>query len=318
MPTVRLKTIKFPQAAGIPNATMDWDLSWPELIWAAVSVGKGSLAHVLQHGQYSLLEIVYRSAMVYANLLEKPDARFGRSDAYEGLDPSEKGAISYFLGLALTKAFVADRLGVPWLMHLDLFRDRFAVNLAPGERPDLFGQDALGRWIVAESKGRTNAHDSEALAKAKVQASQVIDVGGSIPHLSIGLVASFERKSLSLVADDPPIDRSREAISLKLSREEFLEAYYRPFRRLTETFPVARQAIGGYEVQGVRSESADLVVGISDRRIRELSQGFGAPFRQGRPIEDRDRNAYLGMDGVYVGLGASWREESMRLQPQER
>lgn len=320
MPIIDLKTINFPLAAAIPNGTQRWDLPWPELVWAAVSVGKGSLAHMLQYGQYSMFEIIYRSAIIYANLLEKPDTRFARSDAYDGLDPSEKGAISYFLGLALTKAFVAQKLDVPWLMHLDLYRNRFGVNLAPGERPDLFGHDSLGRWVIAESKGRTHAHDQKALAKAKAQASQVIDVGGSAPHLSIGLVASFQKGRLALVVDDPPVDESGERISLQVSEEEFRRTYYRPFEELLAAFPAQEERIGNHNVRVIRSESADLFVGIANEYVQAVKAPLAGevPRRPTPEVRDLDRKAYLGSDGIYVRLGESWNEELMQLQPQER
>lgn len=318
MPIVDLKALNFPPAVGVQNGAQRWNLPWNELVWAAVSVGKGSLAHMVQHGQYSMFEIIFRAAMVYANLLEKQDARFARSEAYDGLDPSEKGAVSYFLGLALTKAFVAEKLDVPWLMHLDLYRTRFGVNLAPGERPDLFGHDSQGRWIVAESKGRTNTHDKKALAKAKSQASQVIDVGGSPPVLSIGLVASFQKGRLALVADDPPIDEKGERVSIDVSRAEFRNTYYRPFDELLATFPIRQERVAGYEVRAVHAVSADLFVGISDQYLEDSAVVLERIGRQQRrALRDAEQNAYLGVDGIYVRLGESWNDELMRLQPQE-
>lgn len=318
MPNIRLETLNFPQVAGLRNGVQTWGLAWPELVWAAVSVGKGSLAHVIQHGQYSMFEIVYRAAMIYANLLETPEGRFGRSDAYQGLDPSEKGAVSYFMGLVLTKAFAAQKLGVPWLMHMDLYRGRFNVNLMPGERPDLFGQDYRGRWIVAESKGRTHGHSSEALTKAKAQAAQVVDIGGVRPHLSIGLVASFNKGCLSLIADDPPVDRSEGRLKVQLSPEEFRETYYRPFRQLFDSFETYELDLNDYDIRAVRSGSADLMVGISERRIQEVARRRFEPDRPVQPIFDEDGESFLGIDGVYVRLGKSWRDERMQLQPQER
>jgi hypothetical protein len=310
MPIVQLKTVNFPAHAGVPNGTSNWDLPWPELVWAAVSVGKGSLAHITQFGRFSMFEIIYRAAIIYANLMEKPDGRFGRSDAYDGLDPSEKGAISYFLGLALTKAFVASKLDVPWLMHVDVYRNRFGVNLSPGERPDLFGEDRLRRWVVAESKGRTNGHDADALKKAKGQAEQVISISGAAPHLSVGLVASFANGRLSLVADDPPVDESRSRISLELTKEEFRDSYYRPIRELLEEFPKERVRVAGRSIDVVRSESSDLLIGLVE------PDAIGA-LENVADVEP-DRSGYLGPDGIYIELGASWADELMCEQPQER
>ena len=318
MPVVNLRTSNFPAAAGVPNGTQLWDLPWVDLVWAAVSVGKGSLAHMHQYGRYSMFEKTYRSAIIYANLLQTPDGHFGRSEAYAGLDPSEKGAISYFLGVALTKAFVEKKLGVPWLMHLDLYRGRFGMNIAPGERPDLFGEDGLGHWIVAESKGRTNEHDKAALAKAKHQASQVIDIGGVQPHLSIGFVSSFDRGRLTLVADDPPSDEDGARISLPVSKEEFRTTYYKPFEELLVAFPVRRERIGGEDVSVVYAESSDLFLGLSRDRVGGWDVGLLGPLGGREAIRDETASAYLGADGIYVRLGDSWSDELMRLEPQER
>jgi hypothetical protein len=48
---------------------------------------------------------------VWANLREEANAWIVRSDAFLGLDPSEKCAISYFLGLTVAK-LLAERLFV--------------------------------------------------------------------------------------------------------------------------------------------------------------------------------------------------------------
>ena len=91
--------------------------TWDELIRAAVTVGRRNWTDVLQHGTYSVLEMLWRVAIVRANLVEEPDGRLSQSTAFIGLDPSEKGAVTYFLGLVFTK-LIADKLfGVPWLLH---------------------------------------------------------------------------------------------------------------------------------------------------------------------------------------------------------
>lgn len=84
-------------------------ITWPELVWAAISVGRAELLHLMRFGPFSAFEIVYRAALVFANLKERADGNITRSEAYDGLDPSEKSAVSYFLGLTTAK-LIADRL----------------------------------------------------------------------------------------------------------------------------------------------------------------------------------------------------------------
>ncbi len=112
--------------------------------------------HIFRYGQFSLFEITYRSALIYANLCDDGAGRIKRSEAYDGLDPSEKGAVSYFLGLTLAKAFAERELDVPWLMHLDVYRKELAPVLSGQSRPDLVGQTTGGSWVVIEAKGRTS------------------------------------------------------------------------------------------------------------------------------------------------------------------
>jgi hypothetical protein len=315
MPLVHLKTRNFPAGSGVANGEIDIDISWAELVWAAISVGRGSLAHIVQHGTYSLFEMIYRISMIYANLLEDSDGFFGRSSAYKGLDPSEKGAISYFMGLILTKAFVATSLNVPWLMHVDVYRQQFAVALNPaGGRPDLFGSDVAGNWVVAESKGRTNGHDDIALTKAKTQASQVISISGVVPSLSIGLVASFTNGRLTLVADDPPTTSGDKGTEWTVDRNQFRETYYRPFRSLFENLPTKEEVIFNRHIRTVRIESSDLVVGIDEARAEDAGVPGIGEFGE---VVAGER-AFLGKDGVYVRLGEAWEQQLMRQEPQTR
>lgn len=313
MPAVPFEARNFPVGSPVANGFDTMHLTWPEFVWAAISVGKGSLAHIYQHGQYSTFEIVYRTAMVYANLVESHNAQIDRSDAYNGLDPSEKSAISYFLGLVLTKAFVARTLSVHWLMHVDVYRQQLGVNLvAIGGRPDLFGEDLTGRWIVAESKGRTNEHDSQALDRAKQQASQVIDIGGVAPYLSIGVVSSFSGGRLSLVVDDPPPSQ-KSSQRWEIPKDLFRTKYYEPLTSVLNAFEAHDEVIDGQEVRAVTLENTDLTVGLS---LQMALRGDDVLHR--RPLSAAANSAFLGADGVYIRLGSSWSDEMMRLQPQSR
>jgi hypothetical protein len=262
-----------------------------------------------------MFEIVYRIAMIYANLLESADGRVVRSSAYEGLDPSEKSAISYFLGLALTKAFVAKRLDVPWLMHVDVYRQQFGLQMVPyGGRPDLFGRSLSGDWIVAESKGRTNWHDSSALERAKTQAQQVTSIAGVAPALRMGLVTSFTNGWLSLFVDDPPTNKKRKPLNYTISDTELKAAYYAPFRALLEGNSRRRENILGRRIDIVRLDSPDLEVGMVEEFIQDNNPKT--------PLVGSARLAgdgeFLGIDGIFVRLGSSWGEGRMILEPQTR
>ena len=132
--------------------------TWQELCRGAVTVGRRNWADVLKYGTYSILEALWRVAMIRANLMESPKGRLLPSRAFSALDPSEKGAVSYFLGLVITKILADKLFRVPWLLHLDVYRQELALDLASSEKPDFAGLDAMSAWLVLESKTlrRTN------------------------------------------------------------------------------------------------------------------------------------------------------------------
>ncbi len=242
MPLVRYTPEDFAAHHGaLLQEPQDLAISWTELLWADITVGRRELQHVFRHGEYSWFEISYRAAILYANLCEMHHGRIERSAAYDGLDPSEKGAISYFLGMAITKAAIHRLCAVPWLMHLDVYRAELSATFGEGRtRPDLVGQDALGRWVVVESKGRTNGFDLQALERAKLQAQSIVAIGGEVPYLAIGTLVHFEGGVLQLHLKDPDA-RVYEKVSISLTRDSLLEGYYRPFRAWLLSDPTRRE-----------------------------------------------------------------------------
>ena len=96
--------------------------TWPEILWAAITVGKANLYDLWRFGQYSWLETAFRTSLVFANLMADRNGRLRKPPTYRLLDPSEKGAVSYFLGITIAKLFAEKLLEVPWLLHLDVYR----------------------------------------------------------------------------------------------------------------------------------------------------------------------------------------------------
>ncbi|MYC12768.1 MAG: hypothetical protein F4Y39_03500 [Gemmatimonadetes bacterium] len=73
------------------NGSHSIDVTWAELIWAGITVGRKSWEDVIRHGYHSFLEIIYRTAILKANLGLSPQGEFIKTDAYKSLDPSENG-----------------------------------------------------------------------------------------------------------------------------------------------------------------------------------------------------------------------------------
>lgn len=315
MPLIHYTPRSFAEHHGnLLQQAQDLDISWAELIWAAISVGRAELFHIIRHGEFSHFEISYRVAILFANLCELDSQRIARSAAYNGLDPTEKGAISYFLSMALTKAAVHRLCDVPWLMHLDVYRaDLAAVLSNDRSRPDLVGRDQQGRWIVVESKGRTHSFDERALAKAKQQAQKVTSIGGQVPYLAMGTLIHFDGDALQIHLIDPESDLKAE-INLPLTRDNFFEGYYRPFREWLKADPGRRRVtVGESTFIEAPIEQLDITVGLVD----ELA---GSPTTKLVRVEinKESEDVFVGADGILVRTGRLWSSNNMRRQPQER
>ena len=315
MPIIEFVATDFSEPLAAINGANALHVSWPFLVWSAISVGRAGLLHLVQYGEYSLLEMVYRAAILFANLRDDGYGQIRRSEAYLGLDPSEKSAISYFLGLTMAKAFAELILDVPWLMHLDVYREELLPVLDGQSRPDLLGQTVGGDWVAIEAKGRSNSFDAGALESAKGQAQMLGTIVGEEPALRIGMVTHFDNTDdgrLQFRASDPRPDNHRERVDLPLSRERLMEGYYRPFRTLLSRSQ-RRTEVANRVFRVAEAESADLIVGLAESRIEKAA--ITGPEPEQHAESDK---YYAGRDGVLVIVGPLWSPASMQLEPQTR
>ena len=279
------------------------------------SVG-AELMHISRHGPYSAFEIVYRAAILFANLREMPSGDLARSAAYEGLDPSEKGAVSYFMGLTVAKLTAGRLLDVPWLMHLDVYRNELGLP-AGSTRPDLLGRNASGAWVAMEAKGRTHGLSEVTMTKAKKQVEALRSVGGEPITLGVALQAHFGGGMLRCEMRDPEVpDEAR--LDLKLEGGRFVEDYYRPFREWLPSAARARtEAVQGQLFFVAELPEVDLSVGLREDLLmgRDDTLARRAGADETAPAADE---GFAGADGILVRTGALWSAENMRLEPQAR
>lgn len=330
--TVKYEARGFDPQSGV-NGAASINATWPRLVHAAITVGRRSWRDVLTHGRYSLFEILYRTAMLRANL-QRSHGGISKSDAYHGLDPSEKGAVSYFIGLTLASLMARRLFGVRWLMHLDVYHNKLHPHLRESGRPDLVGADAKKRWYVIEAKGLSHGLDGDVVAKAKEQTRKLRAVRGQAPWLRVASVAYFSRGSLSMRLEDP-VGQDVDAIDWGFSENQFLRDYYDPFTALfDQSDRVDTREVGA----GVKSErllgmdflvedmpDVDLAVGL-ERRVYmahksaddirdEIHRATDRVLaRTNRGLKGMDDPAeygssdsvFIGTDGVLVQVGPSW------------
>lgn len=327
---VKYKAREFdPQDA--TNGDGSIDTTWPELLHAAITVGRRGWRDVLQHGRYSLFEILYRAAMLRANL-QRSQGEIRKSDAYHGLDPSEKGAASYFIGLTLASLITRRLFGVHWLMHLDVYHKTLQPELLGSGRPDLVGSQDMRQWYVIEAKGRSHGLDGDVVAKAKAQTKKLLTVCRRVPRLRVASVAHFSGGSLSMHLEDP-VGQDVDAIDWDFTENQFLRDYYDPFAALFEqndrlgareaSTIVRSERVSGMEFLVADLSVVDLAVGL-ERRVHDLYRSDGdmrdgihgaidrVLVRTGRSLErvpatrGRSESVFIGSDGILVRVGPSW------------
>lgn len=315
MPHLLYTANDFPVSLGHRlHGTHQLSVSWPEFVWAAITVGKSEAAHINRFGAFSAFEMLYRTAILYANLCEATTGRLCRSDAYAALDPSEKGAVSYFLGLTTAKLLAQRLLGVPWLMHLDVYRDHLVPVLqTKGKaKPDLIGLSQQREWVVLEAKGRSGARDEAALLRAKDQTQTLRSVRGDTPVLRIAHQSFFQADELCVEWRDP-YEHDDDASELNISADEYLSGYYAPIDALLASRPARVVAssteLGEFRVYTARFDELDIAIGRIDTRQQGLTPVIEPALEPRR---------YAGPDGVWVELGPTWSEDQMRRPPRYR
>ena len=220
----------FPRGSGL-NRTSSLSLGWEEVLWASMTVGKAP-KDLLRHGRYSVAEMVHRVSCLSAYY----QVRMGRlalSTAFKDLDPSEKGIVSYYTGMAMAKVYAHRALNVPWLMHISRYATDWSVGFgAGGSRPDLFGCSPRGDWVVAEAKGRNRVGD-QLLNKMISQKQAVSSINGAPPLHAFGSATRIRAGQVSLRVVDPPSEQ--QGLGQRLDPAIWLADYYAPIVDLVGT-----------------------------------------------------------------------------------
>jgi hypothetical protein len=233
--------------------------------------------------------------------------RLRRTDAAKTLDPSEKGAINYFLGMTVCKLFSERLLQTPWLLHLDVFRPQLDADLRGRSRPDLVGQTNNGDWIAIESKGRVSPPSTDAKNKAKEQAERLISVGGVPPSLQIGCITFFRNDYLHFYWQDPTPNERRAKKPIKVIIEDGIwRNYYLPIYEFMRSQREPFETMLREQVL-MKAEQVDIELGIHPFILRILAQEKWADAVQlCRKLAGEFKEGGYQADGIRVVAGQSW------------
>lgn len=240
------------------------------------------------HGSASVYEWLHRASLVPAYLRRRYDAALVKSSLAHSLDRSEKMALSYALGQAITGIFCENLLLVAYLMHVDRYANHFRVQFGQTrQRADLFGLAPNG-WVVAEAKGHSGGMPSNQRQKLESQKRSVKEINGDAPWLALGCVAHFPDPADEMRVDAFDPDKTEvEAVSFPVTLDRFSLAYYLPFLRAIE--------------MGDRAEddSRSITASLTTVSFAQFGLRVGMPTT----LVERIRRAELGeLTGLYVDI----------------
>jgi len=293
----------------VSNGHAVLDTSWDELLWAAVTVGRPNRQYVFRHGDASKYEAMFRWSITRMALEQRgPSARrLRRTDAAKTLDPSEKGAVNYFLGMTLCKLFAYRLLHAPWVMHLDVFRPLLNPVLSGRSRPDLVGQTRSNNWVALESKGRVSPPNADAKNKAKQQAQRLISVNGMCPTLRIGGITYFRNDVLQFFWRDPESEPQKRRNAIEITFDDRIwRYYYLPVSEIIRSRPQYFERMLR-EPLLMPVDGLDLDVGIHPLVLGLLAkEHWGETKRSCLDFSEELHQANYQADGIRVVAGCTW------------
>jgi hypothetical protein len=330
MPRLPAELSNFGRPFASVNGGYDLNPSWADLVRAAIMTGYPNLAAATTPVNFHRTWAVLHRASIVLGYLDAPAGdRILRSADYARADRSEKGSISYYLGLFAAKLGAEMLLRTSHLWHYDAYH-RLAYGVGPiGSRPDLIGQATTGEWIAVEAKGRTNGWTGALRASAKTQAqtiNQIVHPGGAADAIeaNVASVSFFDGEGWTLLMDDPPA--KAHSLRLTASSAELYRVYYRPVLAYVsaalESDSAESVVIDGVDFKVAHDADLDVYVGVAGTVIQ--TEGADPPrvyaeptqvlairdgFRRTSVPQLRDASGIewsVGADGVIVRLGERW------------
>ena len=292
----------------IPNRSGELSVTWDDILWAAVTVGRPNRHYVFRHGEASIYEAIFRFSLVRMALEQSSPIgyRLRKTDAAKTLDPTEKGAVNYFLGMVFCKLFADKLLNTPWLLHLDVWRQNLRGVLSGRSRPDLVGMERGGSraWHAFECKGRISNPDKAVKKKAKDQAQRLVSVRGRGCQLHIGAITYFKGDTLNFYWRDPVPENSKK-IEIPYSDSD-LQYYYRPILDLIHTEP-EQFSLMKEEPLLIDIKHEDLKIGIHPEVLSAILKHRWDHIFDITSTLHGDNNFPYQADGIAIIAGETWR-----------
>jgi hypothetical protein len=177
-------------------------------------------------------EILFKQYLIETALKTENDYLAINNEKLQYLDSSERGVISYYLGMFITKLISKKKFKQDYLVHLSILEKTNSVIYTPNNtkvRPDFIGfSNTNSKYSVFESKARKN-NVKATLKKAVDQVLAVKYINGDKPENSVANMIFFNKEKLHAITVDPP---PHDEITITVDQSKFLKAYYQPIVEL--------------------------------------------------------------------------------------
>jgi len=277
---------------------------WHEIIWSAITVGKRNATEINKHGKYSTYEIISRAMLIWATL-RSSEGYLEKSSVYQDMDPTEKGFVSFSLGMTMSKLLASKLLNVHWLEHVANINTSITTRIKTKSRPDLIGLNARKEFVIVEAKGRSNGFNSEAQGKAKTQTTVINRINNIQPVLRVASQSYFEEK-LEVFIEDPE-EINQDAMDVETNLNHYFENYYGIFYNLDNENQELLKSMG-IEI----SLSDKLYTAIRNNSFDDLDIENNESY-----FDESGFKCFP--DGINIKLDSDfWSEGNLQLEPKNR
>lgn len=335
MPIIPIQAQGFSAHWNTVNSCQSINPSFHRLIWASVTAGYRP-REVWEHGNYSVWDAISKFATLWSSLRIENN-HLVKSSLFLALDPSEKGANSYRIGMMGAKLVASELLGIHWLLHVDTHRIalkigrgtmRKANNAKTGTRAkgDFVG---LGlqhrRWVAVEAKGRFNKLSQTELNKALNQVSTISTVRGRRVICHAVSAAQFNTNRLFIQFHDPPSRSNGPVVADAEIQMLFLEYYGQVVSVMSQCERIESDRDDHFSViVPTTGVSLSLPLGIvnatqsgdGEALLRYLSDDTSRVHTLA--AHTAEQGWHENPDGLFIRLDERWSDANMQREPSGR
>ena len=274
---------------GILREDTDLNVSGGELLWAAAVGGMPGDGLVPDYPEKHRAELIRRISFM-ETFLDADGEYLRKSETVLELDESERGLVSYYLGMFITRMVARRVYGVEFLVPFQDIRRQLgekSVRFGGKRRTDLIGfrRPEGGLYSVWEVRGRSN-NSRQALEEGCREAGEILAVCGRKPERAQACMTYYGARCLSARIRKAVPEKNRNGMELDFPPQAYFRAYYETVYRLT-SLCYERESVRNQIMMG--QDRIEAVIRMpGDRRL-----AIGMPRELFAALREEDDGALL-------------------------